>query len=402
MDRNFSRSFSVSKDPYAGGLSDSESAFESRRKPKKFGYRGIGGFANRVTRFSSLGSRKRSTSSRNPSGTASPTAGAEPSSSRASSRARSFPRRGSDDYSSDADDEMESSQGFPSIAEIADPERPRDPAPSPVENHLPRPPSEGVERATTPLLPFMNTSRPPPPQSLVNSPLQSPTMATNSTFPSEAHTPVDGSQSVMHRSPVIGDLPSSARLDLRPTMALPPSEVPAMVISGIEDEWADRLGHTNYQIHPAPYMPATFSWSECQKLFDDWRKARSEYAKHLARTNTQFGNTSRIYRLTEEKWSMVDSQWRNNYEQAVIKAVEDGEYVPNDHPMEPAPVATIPTLTQGKFPGDGDMVGPLEQQPTEPVVAPSRRGSRKATIMKALSGLQLPGSIRNRSTDAQK
>ncbi|KAI9671841.1 MAG: hypothetical protein M1831_003369 [Alyxoria varia] len=401
MDNSFTRSLSI-KDSYPGGLSDSESAFESRRKSKKFGYRGFGGFANRITRLPSIGGRKRSRSSRNPSGTASPLVGAERSNSRASSRARSFFRRGSDEYSSDADDEMETSQGFAPIAEVTDREQPRDPAPSPDEHQLPRPPSEGVERATTPLLPFMNTSRPPPPQSLMNSPLQSPTVATNSTFPSEAHTPVDGAQSVMQKSPVTGDLSSNARFDLRPTMVLPPSEVPAMVISGIEDEWAEKLGHTNYQIHPAPYMPVTFSWGECQKLFDDWRKARSEYAKHLARTNTHFGNTSRIYRLTEDKWSTVDSQWRKNYEQALIKAIEDGEDVPTDYSMEPAPVAKIPSLAEGKFPGDGDMVGPLEQQPVEQVVAPSRRGSRKATLMKALSGLQLPGSIRNRSTDTQK
>jgi hypothetical protein len=50
----------------------------------------------------------------------------------------------------------------------------------------------------------------------------------------------------------------------------------------------------------------------------DWDMARN-YMKHV-RTGEHYGVTSKIYKLTEEKWADVDMQWKKNSELLIAKA----------------------------------------------------------------------------------
>ena len=70
-----------------------------------------------------------------------------------------------------------------------------------------------------------------------------------------------------------------------------PSEMPSMVITDC-DEWADKLGHTNFTIYPEPYVPDSFSLDACCQLRAGWDLARVNYTKHLARTREHYGAVS--------------------------------------------------------------------------------------------------------------
>lgn len=169
--------------------------------------------------------------------------------------------------------------------------------------------------ATTPLLPPLMTSplSGPPPES----PLQSPTIA-----PPSATTEVP--------SPV----PSATQFP-RPSLSTKPSvssfrfgsnspEVPIPLPSILQehDEWSDRLGHANFTITPQPYQPETVNMEALQQLRNDWDAARCNYTKHLVRTGENYGETSKIYALTEAKWADIERRWRSIHDGLMSEIVQ--------------------------------------------------------------------------------
>lgn len=137
------------------------------------------------------------------------------------------------------------------------------------------------------------------------------------------------------------------------------------------DPWALRLGHANYHIYPQPYFPAECTRDTCKRLLDDWETARMEYMRQAAHVSEEYGPTSHIFRLTEEKWSETDHLWRSNYELANAKAGASGENLVYQPLAETAPHQKMPCLATAnndpklpaKFPviDQRDMVGPMVQ-----------------------------------------
>ncbi|CVK90669.1 uncharacterized protein FPRN_07262 [Fusarium proliferatum] len=243
--------------------------------------------------------------------------------------------------------------------------------------------------ATTPLLPPLMTSplSGPPPES----PLQSPTIA-----PPSATTEVP--------SPV----PSATQFP-RPSLSTKPSvssfrfgsnspEVPIPLPSILQehDEWSDRLGHANFTITPQPYQPETVNMEALQQLRNDWDAARCNYTKHLVRTGENYGETSKIYALTEAKWADIERRWRSTHDGLMSEIVQATSSAPGSTSasrsrsrgrgraransggsiddvfagmqwkrLEDGLPSAIPRLVDadGKFPsrGDEDIVGPMQR-----------------------------------------
>lgn len=166
-------------------------------------------------------------------------------------------------------------------------------------------------KAITPLLPPLMTSplaKPP-----TDSPLQSPTIA-----PSSAATEIP--QPTMNFSrPSLSTRPSVS--SLRQTS--PATDVcfglPAILQE--HDEWSDRLGHANFTITPQPYELEKVESASITKFRQDWEAARVNYTKHLVRTGENYGQTSKIYGLTETKWAEIEGRWKGIYEAAVEQAM---------------------------------------------------------------------------------
>lgn len=168
--------------------------------------------------------------------------------------------------------------------------------------------------ATTPLLPPIFTRPPMEPQP---SPLQSPTVA-----PSPTLLELPPSQNTSHApTPVVSAKPSiSSFRGFQEQQAQQTSSMPGFLHE--EDEWSDRLGHANFTITPQPYQPAEPSLETLQQLCADWETARVNYTKHIVRTGENYGETSKIYALTEAKWAEVDRAWRDSHERT-MKRVPD-------------------------------------------------------------------------------
>ncbi|KAI9155500.1 hypothetical protein HJFPF1_08084 [Paramyrothecium foliicola] len=177
--------------------------------------------------------------------------------------------------------------------------------------------------ATTPLLPPLLTDPlgKPAPEEL--SPLQSPSVA-----PSPAATGVS--------SPVY----SSAQFS-RPTLSTKPSVSSFRHISGStelplplpailqeHDEWSDRLGHANFTITPLPYELESINAETVGKFCQDWDAARINYTKHLVRTGENYGQTSKIYALTEAKWAETERRWRNIYDGLITQTMAANRSLP--------------------------------------------------------------------------
>ncbi len=149
-----------------------------------------------------------------------------------------------------------------------------------------------------------------------------------------------------------------------------------MLISDPNDPWADILGHANYTIHPEPYKPSQPNMDTCKQLRAHWDIARHNYAKHLMRTGDNYGPTSKIYHLTEDKWAEIDTKWRGImdacFARAKVNTHESKTSLSKSQEAmsEPPPLIKMPSLngpkSEGKFPklGDEGIVGPME------VVAP--------------------------------
>ena len=268
-------------------------------------------------------------------------------------------------------------------------------------------------KATTPLLPPVMvglTSRVD--DVPYQSPLQSPTVAgQDSTY--SLVTP--------SMSPVANGLPSPP-LSTKPSIASfhrgrgpgplsPTSEIPVLPLAEVDDPWANKLGHANFDIEPRPYLPDERTAASRQQLVKDWENARQNYLRHLMRTSEHNGTTSKIYRLTEEKWAEVEDQWRAYYEQCEARIGDrdsSGEASQNHASVTALiPITKLPSLngphSDGKFPplGDENIVGPMEQAPSPKAAKPSSK--RKRTFLKFLQGMLPTGSgVFGRSSSGER
>lgn len=252
--------------------------------------------------------------------------------------------------------------------------------------------------ATTPLLPPLMVAFPPHVTDVpVQSPLQSPTVADACNSYLMATSPTDNAPVAGLPSPPLSTRPSVSsfhRQKVTPPTAS--SDLRPMVVGGPTDEWTNKLGHANFIIYPQPYVPDVLDGEACNKMRADWDMARCNYIKHLVRTGEHYGVTSKIYKLTEEKWADVDLQWKRNSELLVAKAGEGhGSTLSlSQSSIEPAPLLKMPSLndprSDGKFPklGDEDIVGPMVQIASQF----QRRPSRKAAFFKFLRGV-IPTSV---------
>lgn len=231
--------------------------------------------------------------------------------------------------------------------------------------------------ATTPLLPPLMMDANANTTPVYQSPLQSPSVA-------DVNDPISGNNSPIERvitagmpSPPLSTKPSISSFHRvnsgRPGHLIPSSEIPPIHIADINDEWANKLGHANFTVQPEPYLPTTFDLDACRQVRADWDLARCNYTKHLVRTGEHYGATSKTYKLTEEKWTQVDAQWRKYNDETIVRLVEKGgdalRTLKHANIGDPSNAMTkIPSLNDprsgGKFPqlGDEDIVGPMVQE----------------------------------------
>jgi hypothetical protein len=144
------------------------------------------------------------------------------------------------------------------------------------------------------------------------------------------------------------------------------------VVTDPDDQWANKLGHANFTIYPEPYVPESFTLLACLQLRTKWDLARVNYTKHLVRTEKHYGATSETYKLTEEKFAVMDATWRkiNNLTIKNSKSSSDTFGRLKHSILSDASrnvMIKIPSLhdprSDGKFPdlGDEDIVGPMVQ-----------------------------------------
>ena len=257
--------------------------------------------------------------------------------------------------------------------------------------------------ATTPLLPPLMVAFPAHvADAPVQSPLQSPTIAAARDSFFVGNAPTDNAPLPGLPSPPLSSRPSVSSIHRQKVaQTTAPSELRPMVVGGPTDEWTNKLGHANFIIYPQPHVPDVLDSEACNKMRADWDMARCNYMKHLVRTGEHYGVTSKIYKLTEEKWADVDLQWKRNSELLVAKAGE-GDFPAmslSQSSIEPAPLLKMPSLndprSDGKFPklGDEDIVGPMVQIASQF----QRRPSRKAAFFKFLRGVLPTGALSGRS-----
>ncbi|KAK0654691.1 hypothetical protein DIS24_g5125 [Lasiodiplodia hormozganensis] len=274
---------------------------------------------------------------------------------------------------------------------------------SPVDIVRPSVDADPIDRerlASTPLLPPVMCGKLASSEKDWQSPLQSPTVAdSNATF-SAMNSPLGTPQAPTMQTPPLSTRPSIASFRHgRPGGMVPSSDIPPMTISdddSEQDEWAEKLGHANFTILPKPYLPDVCDRAACRELFANWERARLNFTKHLVRTGEHFGATSKTYRLTEQKWAEVDSQWKKFHDAAVACATDDGlDHATGPTPSEPPPLMTLPALEDpkkpGQFPklGDEDIVGPMVQAAARNLP----RSSKKASWARFLSDIKSPGTF---------
>ena len=259
---------------------------------------------------------------------------------------------------------------------------------------IPELPSREEEpaQATTPLLPpiFTELAKKDGP---VHSPLQSPAIAPTRLAINERIS-MDVPPLASLPSPPLSTKPSiaSIRQRSRANTATGPTlgEVPVLqMLDEYDDPWASQLGHADFSIHPEPYLPGFVDLASYTEFRANWDQARINYAKHLARTIEHYGSTSRVFRLTEEKWGSIDKSWKSHNDALsqmlaplLAKTDERDTKMTDSSPTgtvleKPITRIIIPATEDkpGKFPelGDGDIVGPMEVGP--PRAASMRKSS---------------------------
>lgn len=275
----------------------------------------------------------------------------------------------------------------------------------PVDILRPNGKTDPIDRerlASTPLLPPLMCGQTALSEKDWQSPLQSPTVADSSATFSAMNSPLGTPQAPNTQTPPLSTKPSIASFRHgRLSPLVPSSDIPPMTISNEDneqDEWAEKLGHANFTILPEPYRPEVCDRAACRELFTNWELARRNFTKHLVRTGEHFGVTSKTYRLTEQKWAEVDSQWKKFHEEAAVCAAENGlDFATGPTPSEPPPLMALPALEDpkkpGQFPklGDEDIVGPMVQAAARNL--PHNRSSKKANWVKFFSDIKSPGTF---------
>ncbi|KAF7541067.1 hypothetical protein G7Z17_g12033 [Cylindrodendrum hubeiense] len=188
------------------------------------------------------------------------------------------------------------------------------PSPIDIDQNMVHKERSSLERerglATTPLLPPLMTSflSKPPPESPLQSPTVAPSPATTE-FQSLPPALTQFPRPSLSTKPSVSSFSSFRHGPSSPELPLP---LPAMLQE--HDEWSDRLGHANFTITPLPYQPETINVEALRQLRNDWDMARCNYTKHLVRTGENYGETSKIYALTEAKWAETERRWRATHD----------------------------------------------------------------------------------------
>lgn len=275
----------------------------------------------------------------------------------------------------------------------------------PIDIHKANAPHDGEDEegtATTPLLPPIIAQFPSQLEDVpFQSPLQSPSVAPSPTVaecdsPFSLQGPMQTSKFPGLPSPPLSSRPSISSFHRQRSMGPPASsDIPPLLMTDSQDEWSIQLGHANFTILPEPYLPIDFDVAACKRLRSDWNLARCNYTKHLVRTGEHYGATSKIHRLTEEKWGEVEALWKRNYDICRSRAADSGheaELTSSQFSVAgPNPLMKIPSLngfhSEGKFPklGDEGIVGPMEQVASQ--VQQRRSSRRRAGVIKFLHGV---------------
>ncbi|ODM23522.1 hypothetical protein SI65_01111 [Aspergillus cristatus] len=239
---------------------------------------------------------------------------------------------------------------------------------------------DSTHQASTPLLPpFMGDGPMAAAVAGVTSPLESPTVADisddvlNLDNCASAAISASWKPSVTIPSPPLSSQPSMTSFHNRPsasTMRSMSDGPSPLYMSDPNDEWANKLGHANFTIHPAPYMPDTCTMDSFCQLRDDWDLAQCNFAKHLVRTGEHYGVTSNIYKLTEAKWDATNREWKRHHQamQSQLEETHGPTLSLTQSHFGPSDQVKIPRLHDNKFPelGDGEIVGPMKILPCQP------------------------------------
>lgn len=227
---------------------------------------------------------------------------------------------------------------------------------------------DSAPQATTPLLPpFMGDDPTSGIASRVQSPLQSPSVASMTEEP--LATSITDLRLAGIPSPPLSSKPSIASFG-RPgacTVRTPSGDASPFTLSDPKDEWANKLGHANFTIQPEPYVPEVCDLETLRQLRTQWDLARCNFAKHLVRTGEHYGVTSNIYKLTEEKWESINREWKQHHESMLSELDPSAGAclsLTKSH-LHPCEQLKIPRLHDNKFPelGDQEIVGPMKIAP---------------------------------------
>ena len=259
-------------------------------------------------------------------------------------------------------------------------------------------------KPTTPLLPPILTQFPDHIREVpYQSPLQSPTVA-DPEASSVLNTPLPTPQIAGLPSPPLSSKPSISSFHRQRGIIpiSPSSEIPPLLITNPNDRWANELGHANFTITPEPYVPEESTLETCKQLRVEWDTARFNYMKQLMRIGEHYGTTSKIHRLTEEKWAEIDGTWKRNVEACHSRLPPERRSDPavsstrDDMLPEPTPLMKMPSLngpkSEGKFPtiGDEGIVGPMEQIPS--LAQQPHRKKRKLGFIRWMQGVWPAGA----------
>lgn len=233
---------------------------------------------------------------------------------------------------------------------------------------------EEPSQATTPLLPPVLSelfAKEPP----VQSPLQSPSIAPTSAVMS-SRTSMETPPLSYLPSPPLSTKPSMVSLQNRSRTSTITGEIPPLqLLDDCYDPWAVKLGHANFSIYPEPYVPEGLTLDSYAEFRNNWDHARTNYAKHIARTAEHYGPTSKVYKLTEEKWTTIDNQWKRQHTitrkamAPLLARLSDGDSEMQDSTAssavleKPVTRVVLPVIDDksGKFPelGDMEIIGPM-------------------------------------------
>ncbi|KAK3074795.1 hypothetical protein LTR53_002461 [Teratosphaeriaceae sp. CCFEE 6253] len=258
----------------------------------------------------------------------------------------------------------------------------------PIDIVLPEQTSEQSdlqELISTPLLPPRMAEHFGQSQEILQSPLQSPSIALPGSAISLNGTPSMTPTHAAMPTPPLSSRPSVASFGLaRSLHALYSTpDIPQLRLSQESDPWSLKLGHANFHITPEPYLPDKCDMYSCKRLLNDWEVARAKYMRQALRISEHYGPTSQTFKFTEQKWAEIDAQWRAYHELANAEAGVRDDTTLYQPLAETQPLAAMPSLIDphqpSKFPmvAEADIVGPMVKY-----AKIQRQPSRKPAFLK--------------------